>query len=118
MGVGLFMGLYAFDGPLPSPEFLGGYNDFARRLSRLAHSYCIVLGLLSVFVARDTNYGTRRWGVPLLIGGTVATLAVQIGVAAEWLPVGALAVGPVVLAPAVALCLGLLGGTATRDAVG
>src|SRR5439155_12060618 len=86
MGVGLFMGLYAFDGPLPSPDFLGGYNDFARRLSRLAHAYCIVLGLLSVFVARDTNHGTRRWGVPLLICGTVATLAVQTGVAWEWVP--------------------------------
>ena len=118
MGVGLFMGLYAFDGPLPSPDFLGGYNDFARRLSRLAHSYCIVLGLLTVFVARDTNHGTRRWGVPLLIGGTVATLAVQTGVAAEWIPVGALAVGPMLLAPAAALCLGLRDGTATRDTVG
>ena len=118
MGVGLFMGLYAFDGPLPAPGFFGGYNDFARRLSRLAHSYCIVLGLLTVFVARDTNHGTRRWGVPLLIGGTVATLAVQTGVAAEWIPVGALAVGPMLLAPAAALCLGLRDGTATRDTVG
>jgi hypothetical protein len=118
MGVGLFMGLYAFDGPLPAPEFLGGYSDFARRLSRLAHSYCIVLGLLSVFVSRATNHGTRRWGVPLLIGGTVVTLVVQTAVAAEWLPVVALAVGPVLLAPAVVLCLGLRDRAAGRGAVG
>ena len=117
MGVGLFMGLYAFDGPLPAPVFLGGYSDFARRLSRLAHSYCIVLGLLSVFVARHTNLGTRRWGVPLLIGGTVVTLVMQAAVAAEWLPVGALAVGPVLLAAAVVLCLGLRDRTAARGAV-
>jgi hypothetical protein len=118
MGFGLLMGLYAFDGPLPAPEFLGSYSDFARRLSRLAHSYCIVLGLLSVFVARQTQQETRRWGVPLLIGGTVVTLGVQAAVVAEWLPVGALAVGPVLLAPAIVLCLGLRDRTAARGAVG
>ncbi len=117
MGVGLLMGLYAFDGPLPTPEFLGGYSDFARRLSRLGHSYCIVLGLLSVFVARDANHPTQRLGVPLLIVGTVVTLVAQIVVAAEWLPVGALAVGPVLLVPAVVLCLGLRDGTVADRAL-
>jgi hypothetical protein len=117
MGIGLLMGLYAFDGPLPAPEFLGGYSDFARRLSRLAHSYCIVLGLLSVFVAREPNRETRRWGVPLLLGGTVVTLLVQAGVAAEWLPVVALSVGPVLLALAIVLCLGLRDRTAVHSAL-
>ena len=46
MGAGLFMGLYAFDGPVPTPDFLGAYNDWPRRLSRLGHAYCILFGLL------------------------------------------------------------------------
>src|SRR5262249_39578376 len=40
MTIGLFVGLYAFDGPFPTPEFVGGYSAFTRRLMRLGHAYC------------------------------------------------------------------------------
>jgi hypothetical protein len=56
--------------------------------------------------------------VPLLIGGTVVTLGVQAAVAAEWLPVAALSVGPLSLGPAIVLCLGLRDKTVARGALG
>jgi hypothetical protein len=111
MGAGLLMGLYAFDGPLPAPDFLGHYNDFARRLSRLAHAYCIVLGLVSIFLARELHRedplrGLRRLGVPLLVVGGALTV-ILIGVEAAFgLPTGLLAPGPALVALALALCLG------------
>ena len=112
LGVGLLMGLYAFDGPLSVPGFLGDYSDFARRLSRLGHSYCIVLGLLSIYVTRQADAGrpplsTRRVGIPLLVAGTLLTIGVQCLVAASWLPVVALAAGPALVALALVLCLDL-----------
>src|SRR5260370_2658918 len=55
MAVGLLMGMYAFDGPMPDPAFLGAYNDFPRRLCRLGHAYCIVFGLLCLFLAREQD---------------------------------------------------------------
>ena len=112
LGVGLLMGLYAFDGPLSVPGFLGDYSDFARRLSRLGHSYCIVLGLLSIYVTRQADAGrpplsTRRVGIPLLVAGTLLTIGVQCLVAASWLSVVALAAGPALVALALVLCLDL-----------
>ena len=52
MGLGLLMGLYAFDGPLPSPAFVGAYGDAVRSLARQAHGLAIVAGILLVFLAR------------------------------------------------------------------
>jgi hypothetical protein len=118
MAVGLLMGLYAFDGPLPSPEFLGGYNDFARRLSRLGHAYAIVLGLLGIFVAREMNtrelsvpkreYSASRaasMGVPLLVVGSIITIVVILLVAGMVLPTRLLGLGPALVAVATILCM-------------
>lgn len=110
MGAGLFMGLYAFDGPAPAPPFLGAYNDFVRRLSRLAHAYCIVLGLLTIFIAREPDGGyaaswPRRLGVPLLVVGTVATLLAIVLLAGGELPPDVLSGGPALVAAATALCV-------------
>jgi hypothetical protein len=112
MGVGLLMGLYAFDGPLPDPCFIGGYSDFARRLSRLGHAYCIVLGLVSIYIAREVDAdrpprSTRRVGISLLVAGTLLTIVVQCLVAASSLPVVALGAGPALVALALILCLDL-----------
>jgi len=109
MGAGLFMGLYAFDGPVPAPGPLAGYNDFVRRLSRLAHAYCIVLGLLTIFIARlpDSGYPAswlRRLGVPLLVAGTVATLLAIGLLAGADLPTSVLSPGPILVATATLLC--------------
>ena len=53
MAGGLVMGLYAFDGPLPAPDFIGGYNDPVRRVIRLAHAYPIVFGVLGIVLSRE-----------------------------------------------------------------
>jgi hypothetical protein len=102
MAAGLLMGLYAFDGPLAAPAFLGAYNDYARRLSRLGHAYCIVLGLLSICLARElektpsTNW-SRRLGVPLLAAGIVTTVAGVLLLECFELPVAILRLGPAVV---------------------
>ncbi|HWG42061.1 MAG TPA: hypothetical protein VN688_04690 [Gemmataceae bacterium] len=110
MGIGLFMGLYAFDGPLPAPDFLHGYNDFARRLLRLGHAYCIVLGLLSIFIAREPDtsrfaFRTRWMGIPLFVAGSIITIIAIFFVALSVLPTSALAVGPALVAVALIPCL-------------
>jgi len=105
IGVGLLMGLYAFDGPAPTPPFLGQYNDWPRRLSRLGHAYCIVLGLLSIFLARARPEGPPRPAGLLLAGGIVATLLNIALVALTPLPTAFLAPGPAVVALATVLCL-------------
>jgi hypothetical protein len=52
MGAGLFMGLYAFDTPLVPPNLVGAYNDSVRRLIRLVHVGCILLGFSTIFFSR------------------------------------------------------------------
>ena len=114
MGAGLLMGMYAFDGPLASP--LGAYNEFARRLSRLGHAYCIVMGLLVIFLAREIQdskiqdrkapnaltVGGTQWlqtcGSALLVTGILCTILVILLVAANWLPTKLLGVGPAIVA--------------------
>jgi hypothetical protein len=108
MQAGLFMGLYAFDGPLPSP--LGDYNEFARRLSRLGHAYCIVLGLAAVFLAREMERGwhpvvSEKVGGALLAAASVVTVVLIAAVAAFGLPTGVLGVGPALVAVALVVCL-------------
>ena len=99
MAAGLLMGLYAFDGPFAAPVALGAYNDYARRLSRLAHAYCIVLGLLSIFLAREveqarqTNW-SRRLGLFLLVVGSIVTVAGCLLLACLELPTTILCLGP------------------------
>ncbi len=95
MGVGLLVGMYAFDGPLPTPRFVGAYNAFTRRLTRLGHAYCIAFGLLAVLLARWEVGPAAAWGV---VVGTVVTLAAIALVALSRLPVRFLAAGPALLA--------------------
>ena len=105
MAAGLFMGLYAFDGPVPTPDFLGAYNDWPRRLSRLGHAYCIILGLLSIFLARAAPAGRRAVAEWFLAASAAATLLVIVLVAVCVLPTAALAAGPLMVAASTLLCL-------------
>lgn len=50
---GLVMGLWSFDGPFPTPEWIGAYDSLARRLLRLAHVAMFALGVLHMLVARQ-----------------------------------------------------------------
>ncbi len=109
--LGMLMGCYAFDGPFPPPEFVGVYNNFARRLLRLGHAYAIVLGLLAMFVVDRAGRcydedRTQRLGVSLLVVGTIVTLSMIILLAAGIVPVLALAAGPAIVTAGLLLCVG------------
>ena len=108
MGVGLFMGLYAFNGPVPAPPHFTDYNDFVRRLSRLGHAYLILIGLLSLFIAseRARKHGPVSRKLFSLLGlGIIFTLGSSVCAAAHLAPPFALCIGPVCVTAA--LCLHL-----------
>ena len=66
---GLLLGLWSFDGPLPTPAFLGAYDDTARRLARLGHIAFFGLGFINLFVARELPHlGLSRRGRRLAAG--------------------------------------------------
>lgn len=56
MIVGLLMGLYAFEGPLPAPRAAGAYGTIARTAMRDGHIVVLVLGV----VALALNLGPSR----------------------------------------------------------
>ena len=110
LSAGLLMGCYAFDGPLPTPRFLGSYNEFARRLSRLAHAYCIVLGMLSIFLSRsleDRLDGrlAQRAGIPLLFVGSLVTMTSIVLQVDPRMPTSLLGLGPAIVVIALLTCL-------------
>jgi hypothetical protein len=110
MTAGLLMGLYAFEGPFPPPTFQGAYNNFPRRLVRLAHAYSIILGLLSIFLARELDRGyaatwPRRLGVAFLLGGAAATILAIVLLASMDLPIMVLCLGPAAVAGGLVLAL-------------
>jgi hypothetical protein len=100
MSIGLFVGLYAFDGPLPAPAFVGTYNDFTRRLMRLGHAYCIVLGLLAILIGRQAPGPLVR---NLLVVGTCVTLPAIGSLAILGEPAFLLTPGPALVACALSL---------------
>jgi len=53
VATGLVMGLWAFDGPMTPPAWLGEYGDTARRLARLGHIAFIGLGLINILLAQE-----------------------------------------------------------------
>jgi hypothetical protein len=114
MSVGLVIGLYAFDGPLPTPEFVGPYNGFVRRLIRLGHAYAIVFGLLAILLAR---HGAGRLAVSLFLAGSCGTV-LGIGLLAfPGPPTAVSAPGPAlaVLALLVGICGSRSPGNTARD---
>jgi hypothetical protein len=114
MSVGLVIGLYAFDGPLPTPAFVGPYNQFVRRLIRLGHAYAIMLGLLAILLAR---HGAGRRAVSLFLAGTCVTLPAIGLLAFLELPTVILAPGPglIVLALLVGIYWSVPPGEKGRD---
>ncbi len=52
---GLVMGLWSFDGPVPTPGWLGEYGTTARRLARLGHIAFFGLGILNLLLARELS---------------------------------------------------------------
>jgi len=110
IAAGLVIGLFAFDGPLPPPGFVGGYNDLVRTLIRLAHTYCIVFGLASIFISRDLEERRQadwpaRVGRPLLVAGSVTSVVVILLLTGVELPASVLSVGPVLVTVATVSCV-------------
>jgi hypothetical protein len=102
MVVGLLLGGFAFEGPLPAPAAFTGYLDPVRSLTRLGHAYAIVLGLLMLFLPSHA-----RPVIPtLLVAGTLTTLAGMTAVAALQAPAVALALGPGLASASALLMLG------------
>lgn len=54
---GLVLGLWSFDGPFPTPAFLGEYGDTSRRLARLGHIAFFGLGILNLLLAGELERG-------------------------------------------------------------
>jgi len=110
IAAGLVIGLFAFDGPLPPPGFVGGYNDVVRTLIRLAHTYCIVFGLATIFISQDLEERRQadwpaRVGRPLLVAGSVTSVVVILLLTAVELPASVLSVGPVLVTVATVSCV-------------
>ena len=55
--VGLTMGLYAFDGPLPTPALVGAYQAPLRTVLREGHAIAVILGALTVAAAQRRSWG-------------------------------------------------------------
>ncbi len=111
MAAGLVMGLYAFSFPFIQLHILGAYNDYARRLIRLAHIYGIILGMSSILVSREIDNATPRRFLPslgkrLLVAGSSATLIAIFLVAIINLTTAVLSLGPAMITVAILLCPG------------
>ena len=50
---GLLMGLWAFDGPVATPAWIGDYGGTSRRLLRLGHIAFFGIGILNLLLARE-----------------------------------------------------------------
>jgi hypothetical protein len=90
IAVGLVMGLWSFDGPVPTPAWIGAYADTSRRLLRLGHIAFIGLGMLSILLAAElgrTSLGCRGRiaASRLMVAGNVFLPILLIG-AAAWRP--------------------------------
>lgn len=56
MSIGLVMGIYAFGGPIPAPEFIGDYNALPRSLLRNGHVVLLLTGVACIALsAAGTN---------------------------------------------------------------
>src|SRR5262249_2875787 len=94
VNLGLVVGLYAFDGPLPAPPTQEFYSSFLRRLARLDHAYSIVLGMMAILLARVP---VARPVANLFLAGCCVTLA-AVGLLGLWPDATwTLAVGPVLV---------------------
>lgn len=99
ISMGMLMGMYAFEGPFPTPDFLGEYRQLPRRLSWVAHSYTVVFGIVAIFLAyklRATGSNTwGNWAAGLYVLGSVITVGVLVTRIAVQVPPPSFAIGPV-----------------------
>ncbi len=87
---GMVMGLWSFNGPFPTPEWIGDYDALPRRFLRLAHVAMFALGLLHMLVARQITSAPvspkiDRLGLDAMVVGNVLMPTILIA-AALWEP--------------------------------
>ena len=87
---GAVMGLWSFNGPFPTPEWIGDYDSLPRRFLRLAHVAMFALGLLHMLVARQIasapiRPNIDRLGFNAMAAGNVLMPTILIA-AAVWEP--------------------------------
>lgn len=49
----LWIGMWAFNGPMPAPDGFTHYDDLPRRLLRLAHIAAVAVGVLNILIGRE-----------------------------------------------------------------
>ena len=84
------MGLWSFEGPFPTPEWIGDYDALPRRFLRLAHVAMFALGILHMLVARQITTAPiggnwDRIGLNAMAIGNVTMPTILIA-AAVWEP--------------------------------
>ena len=87
---GAVMGLWSFDGPFPTPEWIGDYDALPRRFLRLAHVAMFALGFLHMLVARQITEAPispsmNRLGLNAMAAGNILMPTLLIA-AAVWEP--------------------------------
>ena len=87
---GMVMGLWSFDGPVPTPDWIGSYDSLPRRFLRLAHIAMFALGILHFLVARQITASPVRPDLDRLALGSMAlgniAMPTVLIVAAVWQP--------------------------------
>ncbi len=87
---GMLMGLWSFNGPFPTPDWIGDYDSLPRRFLRLAHVAMFALGLLHMLVARQITSASispniDRLGLNAMAAGNILMPTILIA-AAAWEP--------------------------------
>lgn len=108
--VGMIIGMYAFDGPLPAPATMDHYQDLPRRLLRIGHAYAIVLGILALFLAerfqkQPSLHRVRQIGLAIYIASMATTLSIMTLLAWNVVPFWTAAIGPAGTALGLLLCV-------------
>jgi len=121
VATGLVMGLWAFDGPVNPPAWLGEYGDTARRLARLGHIAFVGLGLINILLAHELagsalSERAKRIASRQMNFGNIA-LPITLFVAAAWRP-AKYAMAIPATAVFVALCLTAWGARSQHQPAG
>lgn len=86
---GLVLGLWSFNGPLPSPEWIGDYGEVSRRLLRLAHISFFGLGMLNLLLVWELERSGRAMGaraIPFLMNAGNVLMPILLTAAAIYPP--------------------------------
>jgi hypothetical protein len=107
LGVGQWLGTFAFDGPLPAPAFLGAYSGFPRQLVRAMHTYGVLFGMMGICAAHELaaapGAARRRSGAAIFASGAVLAIAAAALRISGTIPPSLLGLGPGLAAVGLAL---------------